>query len=106
VFVNLLANASKYSDSAGAIALSLQVSGGHAVVHVRDSGIGIAAEPMPFIFDLFVRADAAAVHTRPGQEIGLALVRLILESHHGTVTAQSAGPGQGSEFTVRLQRMD
>jgi signal transduction histidine kinase len=103
VFVNLLSNASKYSDTAGAIALSMQVSDGHAVVHVRDSGIGIAADSMPFIFDLFVRADAAAVRTRSGQGIGLALVRSILDSHHGTVAAASAGVGQGSEFTVRLQ---
>jgi signal transduction histidine kinase len=103
VFVNLLSNASKYSEIGGRIVLSLQVCDGHAVVHVRDSGIGIGADSMPFIFDLFVRADAAAVRSRSGQGIGLALVRSILESHHGTVSAASAGVGQGSEFTVRLK---
>lgn len=103
VFVNLLANASKYSDLGSGIVLSMNVLDGYAVVQVRDSGIGIAAVSMPFIFDLFVRADAKAVRSRSGLGIGLALVRSILDAHHGTVTAASAGVGQGSEFTVRLQ---
>lgn len=103
VFINLLSNASKYSDMDGAILMSMQESDGYAVVQVRDSGIGIAATSMPFIFDLFVRADAKAVRTRSGMGIGLALVRSIMDSHHGTVTATSEGIGQGSEFTVRLK---
>jgi len=103
VFVNLLSNASKYSDAGGAILMSLQLRDGHAVVQVRDSGIGIAADSMPFIFDLFVRADSTAVRTRTGMGIGLALVRSILDSHHGTVSAASEGVGRGSEFTVRLK---
>ncbi len=102
VFVNLLSNASKYSDAGGTILLSMHASEGYAVVQVRDSGIGIAAESMPFIFDLFVRADNKAVRTRSGLGIGLALVRSILDSHQGTVSAVSEGVGQGSEFTVRL----
>jgi two-component system, sensor histidine kinase len=103
VFVNLLANASKYSDVGGKINLSMQVGAGYAQVRVRDFGIGIAADSMPYIFDLFVRADSTAVRTRPGLGIGLALVRSIVDSHHGTVSAASAGVGQGSEFTVRLK---
>jgi two-component system, chemotaxis family, CheB/CheR fusion protein len=103
VFVNLLANASKYSNEGGRVQMSLHVNEGYAVAQVRDSGIGIAAESMPFIFDLFVRADTMAVRTRSGLGIGLALVRSILDAHHGTVSAASAGPGQGSEFTVRLK---
>lgn len=103
VFVNLLSNASKYSDSGGNILLSMHASDGHAVIQVRDSGIGIAADSMPHIFDLFVRADNAAVQTRPGMGIGLALVRSIVDSHHGTVAAASEGVGMGSEFTVRLK---
>ncbi len=103
VFVNLLSNASKYSEVGGRILMSMRVSDGYAVVQVRDSGIGIAADCMPFIFDLFVRADTMSVRTRPGQGIGLALVRSILDSHHGTVAVASEGVGQGSEFTVRLK---
>lgn len=103
VFVNLLSNASKYSEAGDAVFLSMQICDGHAVVQVRDSGIGISADSMPFIFDLFVRADTAAVRTRSGMGIGLALVRSILDSHHGTVSAASEGVGHGSEFTVRLK---
>lgn len=103
VFVNLLSNASKYSEVGGRITMLMQVCDGHAVVQVRDSGIGIAAHSMPYIFDFFVRADATAVRTRSGLGIGLALVRSILNSHHGTVSAASGGVGQGSEFTVRLK---
>ncbi|MGC1459564.1 MAG: HAMP domain-containing sensor histidine kinase [Steroidobacteraceae bacterium] len=103
VFVNLLSNASKYSDIGGKILMSMRVNEGYAVVQVRDSGIGIAADSMPFIFDLFVRADTMAVRTQSGLGIGLALVRSILESHHGTVSAASDGVGHGSEFTVRLK---
>jgi signal transduction histidine kinase len=103
VFVNLLANAAKYSDVGGSITLSMQVCDGYAEVRVRDFGIGIDAASMPYIFDLFVRADTTAVRTRAGLGIGLALVRSILDSHYGTVSAASAGVGQGSEFTVRLK---
>jgi two-component system, sensor histidine kinase len=103
VFVNLLSNASKYSDSGGRVVMSMHSCDGYAVVAVRDSGIGIAADSLPFIFDLFVRADTKAVRTRSGLGIGLALVRSILDSHQGTVSAESEGVGQGSEFTVRLK---
>jgi signal transduction histidine kinase len=103
VFVNLLANASKYSDAGGRVQVSMQVCAGRAVVQVRDHGIGIAADSIPHIFGLFVRADAAAVRGRSGLGIGLAVVRSILDSHQGTVSAASAGLGQGSEFTVRLK---
>jgi signal transduction histidine kinase len=106
VFVNLLSNASKYSEVGGKVLLSLQVIEGHALVQVRDSGIGIAADSLPFIFDLFVRADTMAVRAQSGLGIGLALVRSILDSHHGTVSAASEGVGQGSEFTVRLKLED
>ncbi len=104
VFVNLLSNASKYSDTKAKILLTMQVGDGNAVVHVRDYGIGIAADSMPYIFDLFVRAEATAVRKRSGLGIGLALVRFILDSHHGSVSAVSeVGWGLGSEFTVRLK---
>lgn len=102
VFVNLLANASKYSDPGERITISVQVRDGYAVVQVGDSGIGIAAESLPHIFDLFVRADSTEVRTRSGRGIGLALVRAIVDSHRGTVSVTSAGIGQGSRFTVRI----
>jgi two-component system CheB/CheR fusion protein len=102
VFVNLLANASKYTDVGGELALSVQTRGGYAVVCIRDSGIGIARDVLPHIFDLFVQADEAAARSRSGLGIGLALVRMLTELHGGSVSATSDGLGQGSEFTVRL----
>jgi two-component system, sensor histidine kinase len=102
VFVNLLSNASKYTDAGGELALSVLTRDGHAVVCVRDSGIGIAHDVLPHIFDLFVQADEAAPRSRTGLGIGLALVRMLTELHGGSVIAASAGLGQGSEFTVRL----
>jgi signal transduction histidine kinase len=103
VFINLLVNAAKYSAVGAGIVMSMQLCDGHGVVQVRDAGIGIAADSMPFIFDPFARADSATVRLRPGMGMGLALVRSIMDSHHGSVSAASAGVGQGSEFTVRLK---
>jgi signal transduction histidine kinase len=102
VFVNLLANASKYTDTGGKLAVSLHARDGLAVIRVRDSGIGIAPEVLPHLFDLFRQADEAARRSQSGLGIGLALVRNLVESHGGSVIAASAGLGQGSEFTVRL----
>jgi len=103
VFVNLLSNASKYSDVGGRIVVALHVDDGFAVVQVRDFGVGIAAASLPQVFGLFIREDSAAVRKRPGLGIGLALVRSIVDAHEGTVSAASDGVGMGSEFTVRLK---
>jgi len=104
VFVNLLANAAKYTDPGGDLTLSVHTSDGDAVVCIRDSGIGISHDVLPHIFDLFIQADETAARSRPGLGIGLALVRMLAELHGGSVIAASAGLGQGSEFTVRLPR--
>ena len=104
VFVNLLANASKYTNTGGELAVSVHARDDQAVVRVRDSGIGIAPEVLPHLFNLFRQADAAARRSQSGLGIGLALVRNLVESHGGSVTGASAGLGQGSEFTVCLPR--
>ena len=104
VFVNLLANASKYTNTGGELAVSVHARDGQAVVRVRDSGVGIAPEVLPHLFDLFRQADEAAPHSQSGLGIGLALVRNLVESHGGSVTGASAGLGRGSEFTVCLPR--
>jgi len=104
VFVNLLANASKYTDMGGELTLVMQVRDGQAIVRVRDTGIGIAPEVLPQLFALFRQADQAAPRYRSGLGIGLALVRNLVESHGGSVTGASAGLGHGSEFTVCLPR--
>jgi len=102
VFVNLVPNAARYTDAGGQLAVSVHTNGDKAVVRVRDSGIGIAPEALPHIFDLFRQANAADPRSRPGLGVGLAVVRNLVELHGGNVTAASAGVGQGSEFTVRF----
>jgi signal transduction histidine kinase len=102
VFVNLLANASRYTDAGGQLALRVQVMENEAIILVRDSGIGIAPESLPHIFELFKQGNAAEARSGSGLGVGLAVVRNLVELHRGSVIAASAGIGQGSEFTVRL----
>ncbi len=101
VVVNLLNNAAKYTDEGGHIWLSLQQEGNEAVLQVRDSGVGIAPELMPRIFDLFTQAERSLARSQGGLGIGLCLVQRLVEMHGGKVAAYSA-LGQGSEFVVRL----
>ena len=102
VLANLLTNAAKYTDQAGRIWLGAAREGGEAVVHVRDSGIGIPAGMLPHVFDLFVQGDRSLARSQGGLGIGLTLVQRLVELHGGTVKAHSEGPGRGSEFIVRL----
>ena len=101
VVVNLLTNAAKYTDEGGRIGLSVEQEGDEAVLRVHDTGIGIAAELLPHIFDLFTQAQRSLDRSQGGLGIGLCLVRRLVELHGGTVEAHSV-PGQGSEFVVRL----
>jgi signal transduction histidine kinase/CheY-like chemotaxis protein len=101
VVVNLLNNAAKYTNEAGHIWLSLHQEGTGAVLKVRDSGVGIAPELMPHIFDLFTQAERSLSRSQGGLGIGLCLVQRLVEMHGGTVAASSA-LRQGSEFIVRL----
>jgi signal transduction histidine kinase len=102
VFVNLLSNAAKYTDTGGSVELHVTREMSQAVVRIRDSGIGISPEVLPHVFDLFVQADPSSRRGDTGLGIGLALVRNLVERHGGFVTVASAGLGRGSEFTVRL----
>jgi PAS domain S-box-containing protein len=102
VVSNLLNNAAKYSEPGGRIAVSLGVEDDKAVLRVRDTGIGIAPEIQPRIFDLFVQADHSLDRAQGGLGIGLTLVRSLVELHGGEISVYSAGRGQGSEFVVRL----
>jgi len=102
VISNLLANAAKYTDSGGRISLTVEPDGDEVVVRVRDTGIGIPAESLSRVFDLFWQGNVSEGRSRGGSGIGLALVQRIVSLHGGTVEVFSAGPGQGSEFVVRL----
>ncbi len=101
VVVNLLTNATKYTDQGGHIWVTLQQEGAEAVLRVRDTGVGIAPATLPRIFDLFTQAERSLDRSQGGLGIGLALVQRLVEMHGGTVEAASA-LGQGSEFVVRL----
>ena len=102
IVTNLLDNAAKYTDRDGRIWLSAQREGDEAVIRVNDSGIGIPAELLPHIFDMFTQAAMSLERPQGGLGVGLSLVDRLVKLHGGTVTAASAGPGAGSEFTIRL----
>ena len=99
---NLLNNAAKYTPPEGRIDLVVQQDADQIVIHVRDTGAGIADELLPKIFDLFAQGDRTLDHSQGGLGIGLTLVRSLVVLHGGTVEAASAGTGCGSEFTIRL----
>ena len=101
VVVNLLTNAAKYTDEGGCIELGVQQDGPDAVLRVRDTGIGIAPDLLPHVFDLFTQAERSLDRSQGGLGIGLCLVQRLVDLHGGTVTAHSV-QGQGSEFVVRL----
>jgi signal transduction histidine kinase/ActR/RegA family two-component response regulator len=102
VFGNLLTNAAKYTDPGGSIRIGVASSDGEVVVSVKDTGIGIAPEYLPRLFDMFSQVDPALERTQGGLGIGLALVRSLVEMHAGKVEAFSDGLSTGSEFVVRL----
>jgi PAS domain S-box-containing protein len=102
VFANLLNNSAKYTERGGHIQLIVEQQGSDAVVTVTDNGVGIPADLLPQIFDMFIQVDEAVGRAQGGLGIGLNLVRGLVEMHAGRVEVSSAGPGQGSEFAVRL----
>ncbi|MET0388121.1 MAG: PAS domain-containing protein, partial [Polyangiales bacterium] len=102
VFSNLLSNAAKYTERRGHIWISAEVAAGSAVIRIKDDGIGIAAEMLPRVFDLFAQVDRSLDRSRGGLGIGLTLVRSLVSLHGGTVEAHSPGLHQGSELVIRL----
>lgn len=102
VVMNLLHNAAKYTDPGGQISLIGEREDSQVVLRVRDTGIGIAPDMLPHIFDLFVQAERRLDRSRGGIGIGLTLVKKLVELHGGRIEVSSPGLGQGSEFVVRL----
>jgi len=101
-FMNLLNNAAKYTDRGGEITLSGRVEGGKVVVCVKDSGIGIPADHLESVFEMFSQVETALTRSRGGLGIGLSLTQQLVQMHGGSVSAHSAGAGKGSEFRVEL----
>jgi signal transduction histidine kinase len=102
VVSNLLTNAAKYTEPGGQIVVAAGRDGDAVALSVRDSGVGIDADMLPRVFDLFTQAPQNLDRSQGGLGIGLAIVRSLVMLHGGTVTAASAGPGRGSTFTIRL----
>jgi PAS domain S-box-containing protein len=102
VFSNLLNNSAKYTERGGRILLAAERQGSEVIVSVRDTGLGIPANDLPRIFDMFSQVDRSVERSTGGLGIGLALVKGLVEMHGGKVTAMSAGEGKGSTFTVKL----
>lgn len=105
VIANLLNNAAKYTDAGGCIDLIVETTPDEVLVRVRDNGMGISAELLPNIFELFTQGSRSLDRSQGGLGLGLALVRRLIEMHGGRVEAQSAGSGSGAEFMVRLPRI-
>jgi signal transduction histidine kinase/CheY-like chemotaxis protein len=106
VFSNLLNNACKFTDPGGLISIKAEKNDGHVFVSVADTGIGISAEKLDSIFEIFEQVDKTLERTRGGLGIGLTLVKRLVELHGGSIEAQSAGLGAGSTFVVRLPVVD
>jgi signal transduction histidine kinase/ActR/RegA family two-component response regulator len=106
VVTNLLDNATKFTSAGGRIDVTVRPNDGQAVLEVKDNGRGIDPATLPRVFDFFAQADDSLDRSHGGLGIGLTIVRRLVEMHDGRVEARSAGPGQGSEFVVRLPLQD
>ncbi len=105
IVVNLLSNAVKFTPPGGRIDVSLDRDGDHARIVVTDTGIGIKADALPYIFERFTQVGSATRRAHGGLGLGLAIVRHLVQLHGGTVSADSQGEGKGATFTVRLPMM-
>ncbi len=102
VFTNILNNAAKFTEPGGRVVLGVATTPGTVSVTIRDTGVGIPADVLPVVFALFTQVDRSLNRSQGGLGIGLALVRRLVEMHHGTASAHSDGPGTGATFTVTL----
>jgi signal transduction histidine kinase/ActR/RegA family two-component response regulator len=102
ILSNLLGNALKFTDEGGQISVQVSEAAGAAVLRVRDTGVGISADVLPSVFDLFTQGTPAQDPSQSGLGVGLALVKTFVELHGGTIVARSEGLGRGSEFEISL----
>ncbi|MFO0953441.1 MAG: HAMP domain-containing sensor histidine kinase [Isosphaeraceae bacterium] len=105
VVTNLLTNALTYNRPRGEVRVSTTVAGDDALLTVADTGVGIPAEDLPFVFDRFYRVDRARSRESGGSGLGLAICKSVVAAHGGSIAVESE-PGRGTTFTVRLPRSD
>ncbi|HEV2703545.1 MAG TPA: CheR family methyltransferase, partial [Steroidobacteraceae bacterium] len=101
---NLLTNAAKYTPKGGLIHMGSRLDGNRLVIYVRDNGVGLSAEALTKVFDMFSRVESEVGRSEGGLGIGLALAKGLIELHGGRIEARSAGPNQGSDFSIYLPR--
>jgi signal transduction histidine kinase/ActR/RegA family two-component response regulator len=106
VAANLLTNAAKYTERGGTITVTVARESARAVIRVRDTGIGIAPDVLPYVFDTFYQGRQAIDRAQGGLGLGLAIVRSLITLHGGTVAVTSEGPGKGSEFSVWIPALE
>ena len=106
VVANLLNNAAKFTPTKGRITVSMRAKSGTAIIRVRDNGMGLASADLDSIFEMFVQLDSSKTQAGAGLGLGLALARSLITLHGGELTANSAGPGKGSEFRISLPLTD
>src|SRR6185503_4449580 len=102
VVANLLTNSAKYTETGGRVTVAAERDGDEVVLRVADSGIGIAPDMLPYVFEMFAQERQALDRTQGGLGLGLTIVRNLTELHGGTARAHSDGRGKGSEFVIRL----
>ena len=102
VFTNLMNNAAKYTEPGGTVTLTTRVGRDEVVIAIRDTGIGIPADQMPYVFELFTQIDRTLNRSQNGLGIGLAVAHRLVAMHSGALEAHSDGLGHGATFTVRL----
>jgi signal transduction histidine kinase len=105
VLGNLLHNACKFTERGGCIRLTIEPDGDQAVIRVEDNGVGIAAEHLAHIFDMFAQIDESFERSSGGLGLGLTLVKTLIEKHGGSIEVRSDGAGRGTEFVVRMQML-
>ncbi len=105
ILANLLNNAAKYTPEHGELVLSMHADAQQVALSIADNGIGIPADMLPRVFELFTQAERTSDRSQGGLGLGLALVKSLVELHGGTVTADSRGIGQGAQFTIHLPRV-
>jgi CheY-like chemotaxis protein/two-component sensor histidine kinase len=102
VFTNIIHNACKYTNAGGQIWVATESQDDQVLIKIRDNGMGIPADRLDRVFDMFAQVDRTLAHSQGGLGIGLTLVKRLVEMHEGSVEAHSNGPGKGSEFVVHL----
>lgn len=106
ILTNLLTNSLKYTPAGGAVTIGVETIDGDAVLRVRDTGVGIAPDLLPRVFDLFVQSERGLDRRDGGMGLGLAIVRQLVEAHGGRAEVHSDGPDCGTEIIVRLPLVD